>query len=181
VINLHIARQNKGFTLIELLVVLTLISIMIGLFIVNLSSSPQQLTEREIRRLHVVLRDAADEALLQGVELGVSMPSDDSYQIVQFDPEKALWFEPKGESFARYQIPEFISMELTIDNTILSEEQRRQIRRMQKRVANSITPPMILLMSSGESTPYSITFSHRDSHYSGKILSDGITGVELRL
>ena len=174
-------RPSKGFTLIELLVVLTLISIMIGLFIVNLSSSPQQLTEREVRRLHVVIRDAADEALLQGVELGVSMPSVDSYQIVQFDPEKAQWFEPEGESFTRYQIPEFISVKLTIDNTVLSEEQRRQIQRMQKRVTNGITPPMILLMSSGESTPYTITLSHRDSQYSGKILSDGITGIELRL
>lgn len=174
------SRSNQGFTLIELLLVLVLIAIMAGLFVINISQSPQQMLEREAKRLQAVLLLAADEAVMQGVELGLSLP-EGAYQIIQLNTEKLHWEAMSDDTFKYYQLPEFITIDFELDNQPLTDAERRQIERMKKRVNADISPPVILLLSSGELSPFRIRLSHTAIDYQLSLLSDGFSGVELRL
>lgn len=178
-------RQVKGFTLIELMLVMVLISIMVGLFALNVSHSPQQVIEREARRLQAILLLAADEAVMQGVELGLSLPTR-AYQIIRFDTEALKWKavdEKSGDNagFIQYELPEFVYIELQLDDKNMDDEQRQQIDRIKRRVNSDIPPPVILMLSSGELSPFKLRFYHEAVEYSASIVSDGFSGIELRL
>ncbi|MDY6994207.1 MAG: type II secretion system minor pseudopilin GspH [Pseudomonadota bacterium] len=135
----------SGFTLIEVLVVIVIIGVIVTLTTLTASDSRAPL-KREAQRLAALLALAQEEAVFQAQEWGLSVHSDryqfyiwqqQGWQVVQNDD----LFRPRA-------MPQGIHIELQLDGHSLrlaeGEEQQR---------------PQILILSSGECTPFELTFS----------------------
>lgn len=158
--------------------VLAVLSIVVGLFAANLTLSPYKLLTREAQRLQAVLNQASDEAIMQGVELALAV-SRSSYQIVVFNAEQLNWEALSEKPFQHYEFSESIQFELKIMDGSFSEQRRKQTKRLQKQSSSTITPS-ILLLSSGQITPFTVTFSMAGYKERISLLSDGFSGIEIR-
>ena len=77
-------RNTQGFTLLEILVVLVIVAVLAGLLVFTYRDNPQQRVRREAAALAAVLNLAADEAVMQNIELGLVI-DDEGYRFVYFD------------------------------------------------------------------------------------------------
>ena len=172
------ARKAIGFTLIEIMLVLVVLSIVVGLFAANLSPSPQRQLMREAQRLQAVLNQAADEAVMQGVELAIALPAE-GYQVLRFNPEDVSWSPLTQQPFNEYVLPNEIVLDVTLGDTQFSDQQRQQVQRLKKQGSGKHLP-VVLLLSSGEMTPFKFTFSLSGLSTEVTVYSDGFSGVEIR-
>ncbi len=137
-------RSNvRGFTLLELLVVLFIIGITItfaGLSFTNRAVDDRLKTEA--RRLQEIMRLASEEAVIQGIELG--MRSDGrKYGFLVIAEEG--WGEYEGDTpLKEHVLPEGISLEVTVEDFALPVPEEEEIL------------PQIVFLSSGELTPFDI-------------------------
>lgn len=169
---------QRGFTLIEIMLVLVVLSIVVGLFAANLSPSPHRQLMREAQRLQAILTTASDEAVMQGVELALAMP-DGGYQILQFNPEEMNWADLERRPFGVYQLPEGIALDVTLGEKTLSAQQRQQIQKLKKQ-GGAKHLPVVLMLSSGEMTPFEFSFSTASIKEQVLVLSDGFSEVEIQ-
>jgi general secretion pathway protein H len=161
-------RYSRGFTLVEILVVLLILSISIGLVILNPGQNEQAILQREADRLLQILEMAQDEAVMQGQEFGLQLSGHD-YQIMLFDKLEQQWQSLEQRQFASHSVSELLAVKLLVDN---------------KKVA-SPDAVSIMLYSSGESSVFSLTLSLKNSENTDEIssirvlASDG-SGVAMR-
>jgi general secretion pathway protein H len=138
-------NKSKGFTLLEVLVVMLLISIILTIALLNLDTrrSDEEIYE-QARRLTRQIELASQESLIKSWELGLLIQSD-YYQFFRFDEQE--WKPVQHDILGKYQIPDNMEMLLTLEG--LSENLQKD--------TNKATP-QIMLLSSGEHTPFEITF-----------------------
>jgi general secretion pathway protein H len=170
-------RQQRGFTLIEIMLVLVVISVMAGLATVALGPNPYKELAREARRLQAVLQMAADEAVLQGAQWALALP-EQGYQFLVFDSEKFTWNSIDKEPFNVYQLDQAITLALSIEGEQFDPEALEQIQRMQALNKDQALQPVLLLLSSGEITPFSITLRNPDLDGGITLISDGVSPIE---
>lgn len=91
--------RRAGFTLIEIMVTLVVISLVIGLAVVNLQPSEKRTMEREAGRLALLLELAAEEAYVTGTDIGFSIDGAD-YGFYQ-PGEVKKWTPYKGDDLFR--------------------------------------------------------------------------------
>jgi general secretion pathway protein H len=144
--------QQRGFTFLEILAVVVIIAIIVTF--ANLALSSRAVDERlatEAQRLEALLRLAADEAVVQGEEIGLLVASD-GYAFYHLEQNRWLPYE-EGPLRERV-LPEGLSLRLVSaggDEVQLplpadaEEDGDKQRKRVQ---------PQILLLSSGELTPF---------------------------
>ncbi len=134
----------RGFTLIELLVVLLIIGVMTGMAILSMTFSRDDTLEREARRLHAVLELASERALIEARELGLILEPD-GYRFTELlDGEWEAITEPERREFARRDLPEQVRLEVEVDGLPGDREPG----------ASEDDRPSILILSSGEMTPF---------------------------
>lgn len=149
---------ERGFTLLEILIVLVIVAVMAGLLVVGFSDSPQQQLRREAGNLAALINVASDEAVLRGVELGLVI-DDDGYQFVYFDPETKQWQAARERALARHDFADGYAVDFALDGAEVDEALRERIAAFAARSEDAALRPALLLLSSGEVTPFRITLS----------------------
>jgi len=136
--------KQQGFTLIELLVVLVIVGLFAGMLMLTVTPNDNRNVQREAKRLIQVVQLAQDEAIMQGIELGLSVNSDIySFSILQEDK----WLPVSSISYlAEHQLDSPLIMSLEIEN----EQVVQQIDK------DSVLPS-ILILSSGELTAFKLS------------------------
>jgi len=147
--------RSHGFTLLELLVVLVMVGIIISFAVLSIGDGGQgRRITQEAERLVALIEHAGDEAMIQGVELGLHFTEND-YQFITLKKGRWVSYQEK-ESFRQRQLPEGSHLELSLDTLPVSlpaEHQGEQVDRVDKKRVE----PQILILSSGERSPFEIT------------------------
>ena len=138
---------SRGFTLIEILVVLFIISIMTGIAVVNMPSFLQTGDfDTETDRLKVVLEMLREEALVQANEYGFR-PERNRYQFYMYNDLQQSWEQLQEKPFKEHGLPPDFQIEVHVEGHELQ-------------FGEDEAPP-ILILSSGEITPFELQFESR--------------------
>ena len=153
-------RFGAGFTLLEVLIVVVIIGVLASLALLSIGS--RALDDRldlEARRLHELMALAADEAVVQGVELGFLQTSD-GYAFLALKDDKWLPLEAVSALRAR-PLAEPFYLQLTVEG--------RAVRppKAEDEAKATELKPQVLLLSSGETTSFSLDLRAREHapHY----------------
>ena len=177
------ARREGGFTLIELLVVIVILGSLVGLAVLSMGSSSSSREVRdEAQRLATLIGLMVDEAVLDSREYGLLI-SKDGYRVMHYDEADARWRDA-GDGKA-HQAPEWMQLELELDGSPLklvapvkreddpiglSDDEDRERRRAPR------VQPQLLILSSGELSPFTLTFSDNRPGGTGWVVSsDGFS------
>lgn len=146
-------RAQRGFTLLEILAVVVIIAIIVSLAGLRLSArAVDERLAREAERLQVLLQLAADEAVVQGDEIGLLVAAD-GYAFYHLEQNR--WIPYETGPLHERQLPEGMSLHLTQDEDVgalqlpLPDTDDRNAGKKSKQPV-----PQILLLSSGELTPF---------------------------
>lgn len=163
----------KGFTLIEILVVMVLLGLLSGVAVFILGSGKlQRELDIESHRLHTLLRMASEEAILSNTEIGFLI-DDEHYEFLEYDDEKQKWNNSSVSVLKSRDLPEWLAPEFQ------REGQTKILGKDETNDEDSIKPDMMLL-SSGEVTPFSITLRVKNNEEGGFIISsDGLEEIKL--
>lgn len=143
------SERGRGFTLIELLVTLLIMGLLAGLASLSIGGGAHRAARDEAERLYQLLAFASDEATLQGEEYGLVV-EDDGYRVLRFDPATEAWAEATGKPWEPHALPAGMRLELSL------AEAPGARRRDARDGADGEPVPEILLLSSGEVTPFRI-------------------------
>ena len=156
---------QRGFTLIEILVVLLIVTIMTGLVVTQLPAfAVASDVDRETRRLELLLNMARSEALLDSSEFGFRR-TDKGYEFLRFDDASLSWRSADSPFQAR-----------RLDDSV-----RMTLRAQQGEydLPGEGLPP-VLILSSGEMTPFKVILSSPDGQIENIIEADAYGSIEWR-
>jgi len=137
--------RSGGFTMIEMLVVILIIGIIVNLVAVNLGSNrPLDALETEARRFTSLTELALEEALLRSQIIGIAF-DDNTYRFV-LRVEQG-WEAMDDNLFRDRQLPESLRLKLSTQAAATGLMQQAK------------GTPDIVLLSSGELTPFELEFS----------------------
>lgn len=144
-----------------------IVSIMMGIVVTQLPAPGDTLKlKQESDRLVALLTLASDEAVIRGSELGFDIDKD-MYSFYEFRDETEEWVVIEEAPFQSRQVDEAIELSLKLEG-------RKSIFETEGKV------PPILLLSSGETTPFDLSVFHRLDLDSGYIIkSDGYNGFSV--
>ncbi len=163
-INKH--KPQAGFTLIELLAVVFLISVVAGFTAFSLSGDPHRTMETFAKRFTQQFEFLTEESALSGNDYGLLIEKD-TYRYVVWD--QVTWRAPQDTSLAKAQIfPDSIDVDLFLEEEsilkLVSETTLLETTNTVKNSEDKIEPPQILILSSGEVTPFSLLLEDRSSN-----------------
>lgn len=175
--------DQAGFTLLETLVTLVIVAVMAGMLVFSFQDSSQQKLRREASDFAVILNTAADEAVMRGIEIGVVL-DDEGYRFVVFDPETKQWQIPKLNGLAERKFSERYVIEFSLDGSEVDQQMIERIKLLAQRSDDERLRPSILILSSGEVTPFKLTLrtESEDAAKPAAIISlhsDGLNPVAL--
>ncbi|HET8711758.1 MAG TPA: type II secretion system minor pseudopilin GspH [Spongiibacteraceae bacterium] len=146
----------KGFTLLEILVVLVIVAAMAALLVFSYNDSPQRRLQREAADLVALLNAATEEAVMRGIELGVVI-DDEGYRFVAFDPTTKQWQAAASGGLAAHNFPEHYAIDFSLDGSEVDQQTIERIKLLSQRSDDERLRPSILILSSGEITPFKLT------------------------
>jgi general secretion pathway protein H len=142
----------EGFTLLEVLVVLVLLGIITGFAVISLHvADPEQRLAREAHRLQAVLKLAAEQAVMQSRTLGLNV-GDDGYVFLQRD--HGGWRPLHDPALRARHVPTDIRLHLSAA----------------PRHERESAAPQVLLLASGELTPFALHVRSLDTPAEVRIL-----------
>ncbi|MHA3886294.1 type II secretion system minor pseudopilin GspH [Stutzerimonas degradans] len=179
-------RRARAFTLIELLVVIVLLGILVSLAALTTgSSSTSRELRDEARRIAALIGVLSDEAVLDSREYGL-LVNREGYRVLRYDEADARWREVERRKVHR--LPEWMRLELELDGTPLElvapvrqADDRAGLSdadsrgRSRERNSGPRLEPQLLILSSGELSPFSLRLSERKAGGSTWLIaSDGL-------
>lgn len=146
-----LGRNVSAFTMIEVLVVILIIGIIINFAVISIrGNSPTDVLKAEARRFTSLVELALEEALLRSELVGIVI-EEDAYHFLVRDQES---WEPNQESiFRKRELPENIRFE------IITEQPAESNMDINKNKDTEAQTPDIVLLSSGEITPFELKVS----------------------
>ncbi len=148
-------HPRAGFTLLELLIVIFIISLISAGFVrvlVGFGGATLSL-EDETRRLHRLLTLTAQQAILQGSEIGLLVEAD-GYHFVLPVKDYSVAFE--GDDLLQYhQLPQGWRLELQQDGQVIPPAEVAIKKEETEKEARQ-PAPSIIFYSSGEITPFQL-------------------------
>lgn len=179
----------RGFTLLEILVVTAIIGLFVGIVVLSTDLAGfERRLEQEARRLSTLIDFASDEALLQTQDFGLFV-CEDSYHFFVYNYEVDDWTPYSARPFeARTLDPEMFAL-LRIDDreVVLSPSAADAFPRdwsspPTEDELEDMPDPQIVILSSGEVTPFQIEFLRRSQAFDpGVVLNvafDGESEIE---
>jgi len=172
---------QSGFTLIELLTVMVLIALIAGFAAISLQNDPNRIIENFSQQFVQKFELLTEESALNGTDYGLLI-EDNSYRYLEWDQN--TWRIPVDKIVSEtVAFPELLDVDLFLEEesvlqleseaTLLDEESDDEENALP-------TPPQILLLSSGEVTPFSLQMEtiNREEYIEIKIDALGRTSVE---
>jgi len=148
----------KGFTLIEILVVLLIVTILAGVTIARLPTFSRNADfETETRRLQLLFNMARQESILDSTEFGFRL-TDDGYKFLKFDDGSQSWKDAESPFQVR-SLPDELRLVIEADSKGFS-------------FLGENLPP-ILILSSGENTPFRLILQSKLQRASRTLMSEG--------
>jgi len=157
--------ETKGFTLLEILAVMVIIGVLATMALISVGSREPS-TSQEARRLAELLRLAATEAVLQGQEWGLRL-RDGGYEFMVL--QEATWQIATDEILRARQFPEELEPRLSLEGEELivelpptvddnsHDDRDKTNKRSNKKDKKEVITPQILILSSGEVSPFQLT------------------------
>ncbi len=159
-------RASRGFTLIELMVVMVIISVLIGLAVLSTGfASTSRELDSEAERIGVL----TDEAVLDNREYGLRLERD-AYQVLRYDEAKARWLPVARDS---HRLPEWAELTFELDGQPLVLAGSKGEKEQKK----GTDQPQLLILSSGELSPFRLRLAERGPE--GRALSLSSDGFRL--
>ncbi len=157
-----------GFTLLELLVVVTLVAILTGTVILGFTGADQEQRLRgAAEQLAQRMELARQYALQRNREWGVYVDAD-SVRFAEFDPEQDTWVEQARRPFATLELPANVRLEAESEGLDqLPESERDRL-------------PKVILFSSGEVTPFTISLMPDWESSPWQLSSDGLSKIDVQ-
>ncbi|WXL24432.1 type II secretion system minor pseudopilin GspH [Ectopseudomonas mendocina] len=145
--------KNRGFTLIELLVVLVILGVLISLTAFSSGiAGPGRKLQGEAERLAGLIGVLAEEAVLDDQEYGLLL-TPNTYQVLRYEPFKREWLPLPGKPYA---LPDWAELTMELEGAALAlPEQEKKTAKPGKPV------PQLLLLSSGEMSPFRLRVAER--------------------
>ncbi|WP_394222270.1 type II secretion system minor pseudopilin GspH [Alteromonas gracilis] len=169
-------NKQHGFTLIEIMVVLLLIGLAAGYVMFNaFGSNHVDLLKSQAQRVQVLVDMASDFAVLNQRQLGIRFEHEtNEYYFVYLDDEDKWQRLEDEKMYATHTVPEPFTFELKLDDLPWDVEDRlfdRDLFDEQLSVSDEgveigndedkrLPPPQVLIMSSGEITPFTLSFNY---------------------
>ncbi len=172
--------RSRGFTLIELLVVLVIVSIISAAAVLSLGalggSSPAKHTAEQLAALTDL---AAQQAVMQGRQYGLRV-SPHAYEFLLYDGNG--WSLVQDDNLLRArQLGNGVSLSLQLEGTavILPENNNKNGTDSSNNDGSGkqAIKPQIMLLSSGEITPFQITVSASVSSVQYRVQGDLLHGI----
>lgn len=158
--------RRGGFTLLELVVVILITGILVTFALLSVGNRPlEDKLETEARRVQAIVQLAAEESEAKGVEIGLRF-SETGYRLLVID-DKRQWtdYEKQG-SLRRRQLAEPVHLGLRVDGrpvqllpddpTEVEQTEEKEQSPSMAAAARKKTEPQVLLLSSGEMTPFAL-------------------------
>lgn len=177
------AQREHGFTLIELLVVLVIIGIVVSIAVISLGAlgrnPPAQQAAQQLADLTGL---AAEQAVMQGQEYGLRIEPH-AYEFYVYDGKS--WSAVKDDNlFHRHDLGDDVSLALQLEGTpvTLAPSSATAESETSATADPSARPlPQVLLLSSGELPPFTISVSGSADTGSFTVkgtLADGVCMLE---
>ncbi len=164
-------KNNGGFTLIEIMLVVVLISVSAVTVVLSLPESNQDLAKEEAQRFFHRAQLLNEDAILNGKDYGIRVDdSKESYTYMTLEGKGWQYLETK--TFSETELPEGTKLSLVVGNdawsgneeslfeegTLFDEEMFAELEEEER-----IRPPQLLVLSSGEMTPFQLSFMPQES------------------
>ncbi len=163
------AVPTAGFTLLELLVVLFVIAVMSGLAVMQLGSRDRdRQLETEAMRLQHMLELARNEAVLTATEWGLELDAE-SYRFLRLDAETRRWEPLESRPWSTHELPAGIRTRLAIEDRSRGPDALGS--------TDGGPRPGLLILSSGELTPFSLDLTPDWDSSGWRLSSDGFGDV----
>lgn len=160
-------NTQRGFTILEILVVVAVISIITSTILLNTNlSRPDEALKQHTSRVSKTLKLLMQEAILNDENFALSLIPG-GYQVLEFSGEE---FVPGEDKFLKKLASQYAySDELIINNQMIKIEKKDK------------PDPHILILSSGEMTPFEWHIADRENELNtvikanmlGEIVSEG--------
>lgn len=181
--------RDAGFTLIELLVTLVVIGIAIGFVLFSPNVIRQTpLVQETATDLANRLALARDEAALQGRNLGIRFYPD-GYRFLDLDPDSGAWTTLQGdELLAGLEFDDDVIVRLSIEDRRIQleppaddddEEEPELIDAFGNRIERAGEPPHVVILASGEVTPFVLELEQIGSDDYVRLESDFFGELEM--
>ncbi|MEN8214818.1 MAG: type II secretion system minor pseudopilin GspH [Pseudomonadota bacterium] len=137
-------RTNDGFTLIEIMVVMIIIGVILSFATLSIGGGLAQNLEQEAQRLASLLKLASQEAIMQSKEMGVSFKTE-GYRFHVLQKQEWQTITARDDIFRPRSLPLGMQIEIRLDGESIE--------------AGTNNTPQLLLLSSGEMTPFEVIFT----------------------
>ncbi len=146
--------RQRGFTLIEILVVVVIIALMAAVMTVAVGAlGGDSEIDEEADRVADVMSVTLEQAELEGRDYGLRLEPD-GYEVLVFDGRRG-WVSSGGDRWLeRHELPPGLSVSLEAEGRLIL---------LRKAETPESRLPQVIVFSSGDVTPYRITFSRASS------------------
>lgn len=161
---------ERGFTLLELMVVVIIVGVITTLAVLSLGDSVARRLDEEAYRFASLIRLANDEAVLQSHEIGLEIKRE-GYAFHQYDDQLSQWLPMTGNPVYRERkLTKGMTLDLRLEDQDMVLPDLNDENDDEEQDA---AQPQILILSSGEMSPFELIFEFEDTELVLKAQSNG--------